>query len=165
MSNYDIFVMKWYHMHIALLSRCCRIVDSLLLHWCCIVVWIYIEEQWLVLCENNDADVILLILKCWILLMNYMLIIIECEISPLLFECCLYVGNVQITRSNRWCELIPRVVLGVALIRNGMGIYMLDFPSVMYFLLKLLLDHFRWKINKLMMLRSFCAKFCLNIIL
>jgi len=27
-----------------------------------------------------------------------MLIIIDYEISPLLFECCLYVGNVQITR-------------------------------------------------------------------
>jgi len=44
-----------------------------------------------------------------------LLIIIECEISPLLFECCLYVGNMQITRSNRWCELIPRVVIWVML--------------------------------------------------
>jgi len=44
-----------------------------------------------------------------------LIIIIECEISPLLFECCLYVGNVQISTSNRWCELIPHVVLGFML--------------------------------------------------
>jgi len=34
-------------------------------------------------------------------LYELLLIIIECEISPLLFECCLYVGNVQTTMSNR----------------------------------------------------------------
>jgi hypothetical protein len=35
-------------------------------------------------------------------------------ISPLLFECCLYVDNVQITRISCWCELTSsRVVLGL----------------------------------------------------
>jgi len=34
-------------------------------------------------------------------LYELLLIIIECEISPLLFKCCLYVGNMQITWSNR----------------------------------------------------------------
>jgi len=55
---------------------------------------------------------------CFVLinsLHELLLIIIECEISPLLFECCLYVGNVQISRSNCWCELISRVVIWVML--------------------------------------------------
>ena len=52
-------------------------------------------------------------LGCQVPLMNYMLIIIECEISPLLFECFPYGGNVQITRISCWCELsLLRVVLG-----------------------------------------------------
>ena len=35
------------------------------------------------------------------------------QASPLLFECCLYVGNVQITRISCWCELtLSCVVLG-----------------------------------------------------
>jgi len=54
--------------------------------------------------------------------MNYMLIIIECEISPLLFQCCPYVGNVQITRISCWCELsLLRVVLGSLWYVTGWG--------------------------------------------
>jgi len=60
--------------------------------------------------------------------MNYMLIIIECEISPLLFECCLYVGNVQITKISCWCELtLSCVVLGSLQYVTGWG-YLLCFP-------------------------------------
>jgi len=63
-----------------------------------------------------------------------LLIIIECEISPFLFECCLYVGNVQITRSNHWCVLIPRVVLGVMLCYvTGWGILLCFVFLVTYF--------------------------------
>jgi len=65
------------------------------------------------------CEVLLMMKSCCFSLINslyeLLLIIIECEISPLLFECCLYVGNMQITRSNRWCELIHRVVIGVML--------------------------------------------------
>ena len=75
-------------------------------------------------------------------LYELLLIIIECEISPLLFECCLYVGNVQTTMSNRWCELIPRVVIGIVLWYEQDGdIYMFCFPCYVL-LLKLLLNHF-----------------------
>jgi len=60
--------------------------------------------------------------------MNYMLIIIECEISPLLYECCLYVGNMQITRISCWCELtLSCVVLGSLWYVTGWG-YLLCFP-------------------------------------
>ena len=73
-------------------------------------------------------------------LMNYMLIIIECEISPLLFECCFYVGNVQITRISCWCALTSLVRrLRVALIRNGMGILAM-FSTVAYYFWTMLLN-------------------------
>ena len=65
------------------LSSCCCSNELLLNLYCC--CWIYVVVSWLVL-------------------YGLLLIIIECEISPLLFECCLYVGNVQITRSSCWCE-------------------------------------------------------------
>jgi len=55
--------------------------------------------------------------------MNYMLIIIECEISPLPFECCPYVGNVQITRLSCWCELtLSCIVLGSLWYVTGWGL-------------------------------------------
>jgi len=83
----------------------------LLLHYLHEVKW------WLLL---KLCEVFLMLNCCCFSLINslyklLLIIIIECEISPLLFECCLYVGNVQITRSNRWCELIPSVVIGVML--------------------------------------------------
>jgi len=60
--------------------------------------------------------------------MNYMLIIIECEISPLLYECCLYVGNVQINRISCWCELtFSCVLLGSLWYVTGWE-YLLCFP-------------------------------------
>jgi hypothetical protein len=57
------------------------------------------------------------------MLMNYMLNIVVCEISPLLLEnVALRMGNLQVTKISRGREWTPhKCVLG-ALIRNGMGI-------------------------------------------
>jgi len=101
-------------------------IITLLLHcWVVVVVALsmllfmhYLNEvKWSMLLAS--CEVFLKMNCCCFVLISslheLLLIIIECEISPLLFECCLYVGNVQITRSNRWCELIPRVVIGAML--------------------------------------------------
>jgi len=73
--------------------------------------------------------------------MNYMLIIIECEISPLLFECCLYVGNVQIFRISCWCELtLSCVVLGSLWYVTRWG-YLLRFPLLRIIFGTMLLNH------------------------
>jgi len=49
------------------------------------------------------CELFLMLNCCCFVLINslheLLLIIIEIEISPVLFECCLYVGNVQITRN------------------------------------------------------------------
>jgi len=74
--------------------------------------------------------------------MNYMLIIIECEISLLLFECCPYVGNVQITRISYWCELtLSCVVLGLLWYVTGWE-YLLCFPLLRIVLWTMLLNLF-----------------------
>jgi len=85
-------------------------------------------------------EVLLTMNYCCFVLINslheLLLIIIECEISPLLFECCLYVGNMQISKSNRRCELIPRVVIGVMLwYVTGWGYLCVLFFLVTYFFL------------------------------
>ena len=101
-------------------------IITLLLHcWVVVVVALsmllfmhYLNEvKWSMLLAS--CEVFLKMNCCCFVLINYLhellLIIFECEISPLLFKCYLYVGNAQITRSNRLCELIPRVVIGVML--------------------------------------------------
>jgi len=57
-----------------------------------------------------------------------MLIIIECEITPLLLEnVAFYMGNLQVIKNSRGREwILSRVSLG-ALIRNGMRILLLFF--------------------------------------
>ena len=95
MSNYDIFVMKWYHMHIAycvsdvaLLSRCCRIVGRCLC--CCIVMWSYVDNLWcevmLIICDgcvwNNDADVILWFKLLSSLLWIMYLLLLNVNLTP-----------------------------------------------------------------------------------
>jgi len=73
-------------------------------------------------------------------LMNYMLMIIECEISPLLFECCPYVGNVQITRTSCGCELtLLCVVLGSLWYVTGWG-FLFCFPLLHIVLRTMLLN-------------------------
>jgi len=131
-----------------LLSSCCCIVESLSLHfWKEVEWWLLLE-----LCEE-----ILMINCCCFMLINslheLLLTIIECEISPFLFECCLYVGNVQKTRSNRWCELIPRVVIGVMLwYVTGWGYLRVLFFLVTYFLISWCWTTFGFEI----LLRCWC---------
>jgi len=89
------------------LSSCCCSNELLLNLYCC--CWLYeelviVELILLLLIIWGACYCWIYVVFSWLVLYGLLLIIIECEISPLLFECCLYVGNVQITRSSCWCE-------------------------------------------------------------
>jgi len=68
-------------------------------------------------------------------LYELLLIIIECEISPLLFECCLYVGIVQITGVTADVVDSSSRHRSHALIRNGMRIFICFVFLVTYYFL------------------------------
>jgi len=73
-------------------------------------------------------------------------------ISPLLFECCLYVGNVQITRFSCCRELtLSRVVLGSLWYVTGWGYCIVSMCYVLIWIM--LMNHLKWNFNKLFMLR------------
>jgi len=145
--------MPWMVPH-ACWSRCrciCQVLVLLLMHCRCRqVVSDLISGYWRIMWSINIANC------CLFMLLNsvdelyayyYWMLI-----PPLLFKCCLYVGNMQITRTSCWCELtLSRVVLGSLLYVTGWG-SLHCFPFVTYYF-ELCCWTFGMNFNKLFSMR------------
>ena len=104
------------------------------------VVWMYC-----------NADIIIVISwRCFIYSYLWM------WISPLLFECCLYVGNVQMARSNWCCELAPCVIRSRSDIVTGCEIVSSIFLCYVIYFQTVVGPHFSGVWTTLLLLWTLC---------
>jgi len=133
------------------LLLCCQVLCCC---WCIVVVVTLSNNlmscYWKIMWSTNIVKLLLFMLLNYVdeLYTNYYWM----WISPLLLECCLYVGNVQIIRFSCCRELtLSRVVLGSLWYVTGWG-YCIVF-HVLRIIMNYVDEPLRWNFNKLFMLR------------